>query len=67
MTKATPQQINKYEAALQHLEEAKKLLNEIGKENQRDYDADHFAYQVDMIISHDHGECGLAPFIAKIS
>lgn len=52
-----------YEAALKHLTEAKKLFEKIGREDQLDFDANHFAYQTAMIISCDDGECGVEAFI----
>ena len=56
----------KYIKAINKLEEAKKLLNEIGFEHQKDFDADRFACEVSMILESDNGECGLLPFVEKL-
>lgn len=55
-----------YLEAQKHLEAAMAIFNKISKADQKDWDADHFASQVDEILSCDNGECGLKPFIARI-
>lgn len=55
-----------YLKAQKHLEAAMAILNKISKADQKDWDAGHFAYEIDMILEHDNGEAGLKPFIARI-
>ena len=56
----------KYQKAIQKLEEAKALLEEIGKEYQYDFDSDRFASDIAIILEHDSGECGLKPFVETL-
>ena len=53
-----------YKKALRHLQQAADLLNDIGDEF-TDYDAKHFADQVNNVISHDDGEAGLWAFMKR--
>jgi hypothetical protein len=59
------QNIADYKAAVAALETAKGLFDKITQEECRDYDAAHFASQVAHILMHDHGECGLIPFLDR--
>lgn len=65
--KHTPQQLADYDKAIKLLIEARDLFNKIGKENQRDYDADRYAAEIDTLLETDNGEAGLIPFVNLIS
>ena len=64
-TKITRKQ--QYLEAIAKIEEAKAILRTISRENQNDYDSDRYAYELGQILSCDHGEAGLKPFVNSLN
>ena len=56
-----------YQEALSLLEQAKSILEKIGRENQTEWDSDRYAYEVGQVISCDDGEAGLKPYVDSMS
>jgi len=56
----------KYQKATEKIQEAINLIREISKENQKDWDADRYLYELSEILECDNGEAGLIPFINSI-
>ena len=52
-----------YVEAANLLAKAMEIFKEISRESPRDYDAAHFASEIAEMLSQDHGEAGLLPFI----
>lgn len=72
MHEITNNELTKLKVALSHLEKARFLLawackrREVAGIYEYTGDYGYFAGKVSDIISSDHGECGLEPFIRKI-
>lgn len=56
-------QKQQYLAAIKKIEEAKGILEAIGKDDQRDYDSDEYASTLGSLLSCDDGEAGLYAFV----
>ena len=59
----TKTQRNDYQRALRHLQSAMEIFGKISKENQKDWDVDNWATQVQAVIECDNGQAGIIPFI----
>ena len=59
----TKTQRNDYQRALRHLQSAMEIFGKISRENQKDWDVDNWATQVQAVIETDEGQSGLIPFL----